>query len=57
MDNILEEKDTKFDAMHGQMVSRIKSKPEMGEVSLNQIGFYSFNIIEVDVEMSLRCMY
>jgi len=27
MDNILEEKDPKFDAMLGQMVSRIKSKP------------------------------
>ncbi|XP_014500163.1 uncharacterized protein LOC106761160 [Vigna radiata var. radiata] len=35
MDNILEERDPKFDAMLGQMVGRIKSKPggkpEMGE--------------------------
>ncbi|KAG5006044.1 hypothetical protein AAZX31_09G045300 [Glycine max] len=30
-DNILEERDPKFDAMLGQMIGRITSKPEMGE--------------------------
>jgi len=38
LDNVLEEKDPKFDAMLGQMLGRITSKPggkpEMGEVSL-----------------------
>lgn len=38
MDNILEKRDPKFDAMLGQMVGRITTKPggkpEMGEVSL-----------------------
>lgn len=43
-DNVLEEKDTQYDAMLSQMVGRIQTKaggkPEMGEVSsLNLFKF------------------
>jgi len=56
-DNILEERDPKFDAMLGQMVGRIKSKPggkpEMGEVSL-------WNIVStrcVELKLTQKCHY
>lgn len=46
MDNILEERDPSYDAMLGQMVGRIKSKPggksEMGEVSFMETIFSPF---------------
>lgn len=57
MDNILEERDPKFDAMLGQMVGRIKSKPggkpEMGEVSLYQIVF----TLSVELKLMQKCHY
>lgn len=40
-ENLLEERDPKFDSMLNQMVGRIKSKPggkpEMGEVSISML--------------------
>jgi len=49
MDNILEEKDPKFDAMLGQMVSRIKSKPGKawdgwGKFKSNWFLLFQYNI-------------
>lgn len=49
-DNVLEERDPKYDAMLGQMVGRIQSKPggklEMGEVSLLKIQSNWFVIFQ-----------
>jgi hypothetical protein len=54
LDNILEERDPKFDAMLGQMLGRITSKPggklEMGEVSLCMLHLL-FCVVEVDAEI------